>query len=159
MKYFNLFFLAIALSALMVACEMKPNTSADIEPNKQLTEKWDEAINKGDLEALVSLYAEDAIRMQPNEPAQKGREAIRASFKSYLGNNETKDDNITADVKLSGDYAIVWGTYTADYTPNAGGNPVHDQGKWVCIQKRQADGSWKITMDIWNSDLPPVALQ
>ena len=156
MKNLNLFFLAIALSAL-IACEKKTNTTADIEANKQLTEKWDEAFNKGDLDALSSIYTSDAIRMQPNEPVLNGREDIRASFKSFLDQNETiLDDNKALDVTIAGEFAIVRGTYTSDFKPKTGGNPVHDEGKWVCIQKRQADGSWKITMDIWNSDLPPV---
>ena len=54
MKNLNLLFLAIILSAL-IACEKKTNTTADIEANKQLTEKWDEALNKGDEEALKAF--------------------------------------------------------------------------------------------------------
>ncbi len=35
------------------------------------------------------------------------------------------------------------------------GGPISDVGKFVEIFKRQADGSWKIHVTIWNSDKPP----
>ena len=34
--------------------------------------------------------------------------------------------------------------------------PAADDGKYIEIWKRQADGSWKIAYDIFNSDLPPM---
>jgi uncharacterized protein (TIGR02246 family) len=158
MKKANVFILAIAFITL-IACGKKTSTSPDIEANKKLVEQWDEAFNKSDLDALSSLYTIDAIRMQPNEPVLNGREAIRASFKSYFDQNETiLDDNKAVEVTIAGDYAIAHGNYTSDYKPKSGGTPVHDEGKWVSIRKRQADGSWKAVMDIWNSDLPAVAV-
>jgi uncharacterized protein (TIGR02246 family) len=155
MKNMNLFFLVFAVM-VMVACGDKTNTAKLSELQKELLDNWDKTINAGDADALAMLYAEDAIRMQPNEPVQKGREAIRASFKSYIEKNETADDNILLGVTVSEDYVIAWGTYTSDYKPKSGGNQIHDVGKWVAISKQQPDGTLKIVMDIWNSDLPPV---
>jgi ketosteroid isomerase-like protein len=37
------------------------------------------------------------------------------------------------------------------------GKPVNDRGKFLEVWKKQADGKWKCTMDIWNSDLPASA--
>jgi ketosteroid isomerase-like protein len=38
------------------------------------------------------------------------------------------------------------------------GNPVIDNGKYLAVWKKQADGSWKAEADTWNSDkaLPGV---
>jgi ketosteroid isomerase-like protein len=31
---------------------------------------------------------------------------------------------------------------------------VTDHGKYVAVWKKQADGNWKVAVDIWNTDLP-----
>jgi ketosteroid isomerase-like protein len=43
-------------------------------------------------------------------------------------------------------------------TPKAAGAkplPV-DNGKYLGVLKKQADGSWKYLFDTWNSDAPPA---
>jgi ketosteroid isomerase-like protein len=34
------------------------------------------------------------------------------------------------------------------------GTSVNDRGKYLEVWKKQADGTWKCVMDMWNSDLP-----
>jgi hypothetical protein len=33
-----------------------------------------------------------------------------------------------------------------------------DKGKYLTVWKKQADGSWKVLFDMFNSDLPPSLL-
>jgi ketosteroid isomerase-like protein len=40
-----------------------------------------------------------------------------------------------------------------------GGVTASDSGKYVEIRRRQADGTWLITRDIWNSDIPLPAAE
>jgi len=40
---------------------------------------------------------------------------------------------------------------------DAKGKPAKENGKYVEIFKKQTDGSWKVIVDIWNSDLPAAA--
>ena len=40
--------------------------------------------------------------------------------------------------------------------PGAPG-PVHDEGKFVEIRRKEPDGMWLVAVDIFNSDLPPPA--
>jgi ketosteroid isomerase-like protein len=40
-----------------------------------------------------------------------------------------------------------------DFAPE-GGQAMIDKGKYLVVMKRQVDGSWKVAVDIWNSDLP-----
>ena len=47
---------------------------------KELLEQWVDAFNRGDTDALASLYASDAINHQVAEEPVIGREAIRAMF-------------------------------------------------------------------------------
>ena len=47
---------------------------------KTLVAAWVEAFNRKDVEALVALYAEDAVNHQVAETPVQGRAAIRAMF-------------------------------------------------------------------------------
>ena len=42
----------------------------------------------------------------------------------------------------------------ATFTPKDGSDPVVEQLKGIHIYQRQADGTWKIARDIWNTDAP-----
>jgi ketosteroid isomerase-like protein len=42
-------------------------------------------------------------------------------------------------------------------TPKAKGKPMEESSKYLVILKRQADGSWKISRDIENSNTPMPA--
>jgi len=42
-------------------------------------------------------------------------------------------------------------------TPPGAAEPVGDQGKGVEVWKKQRDGSWKVVLDIFNSDVPAPA--
>ena len=63
-----------------VAEEPAVDISVDIEANKNLIDAWDKAHNSGDIEGLMSLYTDDAVRIPPNKPALVGKEAIRSLF-------------------------------------------------------------------------------
>ena len=45
-------------------------------------------------------------------------------------------------------------TYEETLSPKAGGEPTKDSGKWLQIYRPQPNGSWKIYLEIWNSDQP-----
>ena len=45
-------------------------------------------------------------------------------------------------------------TQSSEQKMDASGKPMKDHGKYVEIFKKQADGTWKVVADIWNSDLP-----
>jgi ketosteroid isomerase-like protein len=40
-------------------------------------------------------------------------------------------------------------------TPKEKGEPIFVDGKYLTIYKKQADGSWKISHDCYNSNVPP----
>lgn len=119
-----------------------------------LREAYVTATNAGDAAGVANLFAEDAMRMAPNAPAEVGREAIQsglqASFDTYANNLTASTD----EIEVAGDWAFSRGSYTITLTPKAGGQPTEDAGKWLNVSKRQPDGSWKITRHIWNSNNP-----
>ena len=125
---------------------------------KVADEALQQAIAKGELERIVSFYADDAVLLPTAEPIVTGKDAIRADWRHVLGipgmQNVSKLKHI--DVSRSGDMGYSRGTYRASMVgPN--GEALTEPGKWVSIWKKQADGQWRIVVDFYNTDtMPPV---
>ena len=112
------------------------------------------AFNSGDATKVASLYATDAVVMPTHQPMITGRDAIQNYNKTFF---ETFTATITIspiETKVFGDRALDRGTYTMQLTPKAGGSPIMDEGKYLVLLQRQADGSWKLTHDIDNTNMP-----
>jgi ketosteroid isomerase-like protein len=61
------------------------------------------------------------------------------------------------EVDGRGDLAYVRGTYSMMLTLPGATEPINDTGKYIEIWRKQADGSWRVIRDIFNSDLPVAA--
>jgi len=112
-------------------------------------------VNAGDVDGWIALWDDDGVRMAPNAPAARGKQAIRESvsgvflsvdFEEFTINNE--------EVQVSGDFGFARGNYSF-VTVMAEGDPVPFEGKYLTIFKRQPDGSWKAYRDCFNSNTPP----
>ena len=149
----SLFF--CALFALMLVSLTKAADTQEEQKLRELDAAWSAAAAAKDVDKTVSYYAEDAVVFAPNAPAASTKEAIRKTWKEMITPSSTSGGWKTSKVEVSksGDLAGVNGTY--DFTMNdRSGKPVHDHGNYVAVFKKQADGSWKCIMDIWNSDRP-----
>lgn len=109
-------------------------------------------------EALMALYADDAVSLPSYEPMLKGKNAMMESHKrnkeaGFKMNNMTLT---TMEVWTSGDFAYEIGTYTIDMNMPEMGD-WKDNGKYITIWQKQSDNSWKIKADIWNTDNNPWA--
>jgi uncharacterized protein (TIGR02246 family) len=132
------------------------NQAAAIQALREVELAEERAWISKDLEKAVSFYASDAVAMNPNVPALRGKDQIRASMKAEFDDPSAAPQyQITAvDVAESGELGYTAGTYTFTSTSPATKTLATDRGKWVTIRKQDADGNWKIVQDIVNSDLP-----
>jgi len=108
------------------------------------SQDWDEYV--------AVYYAPDATVLPPNAEAVHGRAAISAFLAAFPPITTFTAEMVT--VEGNGDLAYVHGRYHLDMSTPDG--PQADDGKYIEVWKRQADGSWKIAYDIFNSDLPPM---
>jgi len=124
--------------------------SKDFAAIEAQTKNYIEAVQAGDWAGAVSFYTEDAVLMPPNSPAIEGRANIQVFFEFFppLSNFSMK----IVEIEGRGDMAYVRGTYTMTLTPE-GGEAITDSGKYIEIRKKQLDGSWLLTHDIFNSDV------
>ena len=115
--------------------------------------KFGEAVRQGNGAAIAALYTDDATLMQPNSEMIKGKPGIEAFWKGGLGMGIKDAVLTTVEVLGMGDLAWEIGKYNLKIQP-AGQAGLEDNGKYVVIWKKQADGSWKLHVDIWNTSMP-----
>ncbi|MEX2285023.1 MAG: DUF4440 domain-containing protein [Gemmatimonadota bacterium] len=91
--------------------------------------------------------------MPPNVPGASGVAEIQESLGDFLGAVTVQDFKLTmTNLLVKGDVAIETGTSVMTFQPKAPGAPVvTENGKYVVVWKKQADGSWKLFRDIFNS--------
>ena len=82
------------------------------------------------------------------------REAFERDGFLAIPDFENTSTLVAADTSAGGDLGYTTGTYLARMR-GENGEMVSEPGKWVSIWKRQADGSWRIVVDTYNTDVPP----
>jgi uncharacterized protein (TIGR02246 family) len=112
--------------------------------------KFSKAFEAGDAKALAALYTPDAIAFPPDHEMVKGREAIGEFWKATQQSGVKSAALTTVDVGRSGDVAYEVGTVLLTIQPQ-GKAATTASAKYVVVWKRQADGSWQLHRDIWNS--------
>ena len=132
-----------------------PRGAGDVEAIRQVRDAHVAAVNAGDSDAWVRLFADDAVQMPPNAPANVGRAGIAAWSGGFLGTFRAQFALAVAEVAVAGDWAFERGAYRIALTPRGGGAPFEDQGKYLTLYRRAAGGRWEIARDIWNTDAPP----
>ena len=117
------------------------------------TKGYVEAYNRGDAAAAADFYAEDAKVLPANMEMVSGKQAIREFWKTAMEMGVKKINLETAEVGYDGNLAYERGVSIVNIEPK-GKQARTERGKYLIVLKRQTDGSWKVALDIWNSDSP-----
>ena len=123
------------------------------EQIRGVDEAYGKAVANQDIDAIVALYTPDAFFLPPNSPIAKGSDAIRAVLQAYIDAGANSLDLDTTVLDEQGDVVIEVGQYKLGLQPS-GAEPITDLGKYLQVFKRQADGSFLIAYDCFNSDEP-----
>lgn len=126
-------------------------TDADREAIRALHRDFVGWVKSKNSEALSQIYVADGVLMAPGAPAVIGRADIKAFGDAFPPVTEFSLTEETIDGNA--DVAYVRGSYSI--TLGVPGSPAED-GKFVEVWRKQPDGTWKLAIDIWNSDLAPV---
>jgi uncharacterized protein (TIGR02246 family) len=148
--------LAVAF-AVLLGCQQAPrndNAQADIDAIKQIREKEIASLRDGRPDDFIAVVTSDAVFLPPDEPAVTGHEALRKWAQGMLDQFTVTGAYTGSDVIVAGDWAIERYTGTMTVTPKKGGALVEEHLRGIHIYRRQADGSWRIAQDMWNSGAP-----
>ncbi len=147
-----IFVLLVAAQGDPVAPGGAEGAGGEADALARLDDSWSDAATARDADRVASYYAEDAVAYPPNEPAATGRDAARALWAGMLADPTLSISWKTAHAGVTGDLGYTAGTYELSFQ-GEDGRTVEDRGKYLCVWKKQADGSWKAIHDMWNSDL------
>ena len=145
------------LTCVVLSCAAPESRQIDIAKIRRsivdVEAKFTAAFNRGDVAGVAALYTDDATLLPPNSETLQGRQAIQDFWTGGLRMGLKDVTLTTVDVGGSDDTAYSIGKYTLNIQPE-GQEGMSDSGKYVVVWKRQADGTWKYHVDIWNSSMP-----
>jgi ketosteroid isomerase-like protein len=140
------------LASLAAAAACGPTVNVEQERTALLTVDREWSQTTKDPEKFVTYFADGATVYAPGMPMVTGGEALKKMFTEM---NKAPGFELTwtptkAEVSAGGDIGYTTGSYQSQM----GGVP--EKGKYVTVWRKQADGTWKVTEDIFNADAPPA---
>ena len=147
--------LAVLLPCSIIACaEAVPEVDLDAEKAAlmQVSRDWAATVSSGNVDSMVSYWADDAVVMPPGEAALVGKGAIRGYVTAMLavpGFSITWEPE-QAEVSLSGDMGYMIERNSATFTDSTGTKQTQ-LGKAITIWRKNPEGQWKCVVDGWSN--------
>jgi uncharacterized protein (TIGR02246 family) len=141
----------LGTSLVQLSCS-SPETFDTAQIRKSIEEvnaKYSEAIKEGNLAGAVAGYTDDATMVPPDGGLIKGKQAIEEYYKTLFQMGMKEVVLTTIEVEGSGGTVYEIGKTRVRIQPE-GQQAIQDSTKYLVIWKRQADGTWKVHVDIWN---------
>jgi uncharacterized protein (TIGR02246 family) len=126
---------------------MMENVRAFIESANQ---KFMDAFGRADAAGIAALYTDNPKLLPPGSPMMSGREVVQSFWQGTMDMGIKEARLETLEVESQGNLASEIGRFTLTVQPQ-GSERSTMTGKYVVVWKNQ-DGTWKIHVDIWNTD-------
>ena len=116
------------------------------------------AMVEKDVDLMLGMYAEDAISLPNYGPRMQGMEAFRQNHAQMeaAGMKVLSFESEPTEVWQAGDQVIEIGKYEISLEMAGMPGQIDDQGKYLTIYERNADGELKIKVETWNTDFNPM---
>jgi len=146
------------LSLLLVVSGCSPKPAAAFDPAAesavlmQRDAEWSNLATAGkDLEKVLSYWTDDAVVMEPGQPAVEGKAAIRAYVAQSFATPGFKIHWVSEKPVFSPDGKMAYMRGTDDMTvPGLKGLPMTLHLRGYSIWRKDADGQWRCSVDIAN---------
>jgi uncharacterized protein (TIGR02246 family) len=143
--------LGVAAMTFMVTGDARAPRSAGATEIAQVSEQWAKHWSAKNLEAVVALYADDAVFLPSNGSRFTGRAAIRDLFAKALASYTPELQVHSKVTGQSGDLAYDSGEYEEMST--SGGVARTGRGNYLVVLRRDAEKRWRIVEHMW-TDAP-----
>jgi ketosteroid isomerase-like protein len=155
-RLFSLFLMFLFGVSLLQAQDMSELKSKV----QKLNDEFAERMVAGDMESMWDGYADDVISMPSYEPMLKGKDACIESSKQMMGSGMkfTEFKTTVTDVMKYDNLVVDIGTYELKMTMPGMADPINDHGKYLTLWEMQKDGSMKVKVETWNTDVNPMQM-
>jgi ketosteroid isomerase-like protein len=155
-------FAALAVSSLAAGAQAR-RTSTAREDEARLRSAVEAAgaraaasFNRGDIAGFIHAYADDVWVFPPNDQPFQGPNAALDYFRRSYDQGFRNFQITTTGLDRQGTMAYETGIYSGEFaTPGQAGAMTRDNGKYVQIWKRNANGEWRTHFVMWSSNNPP----
>jgi uncharacterized protein (TIGR02246 family) len=131
-----------------------PAGAASIPELAALTQSWAREWQARHLDAVLELYAPDAVFINADGSRVAGKPALRQFFKTVLEQYKAEPTVASVTSEEAGDLGTDWGGYHEVVTPiGKAGNPIETHGTYLVIARRSG-GRWLIEDQMWTGSTP-----
>jgi uncharacterized protein (TIGR02246 family) len=145
----------IATLCLFSACTEAPGPESDhVADEARIREVINRAVaafGTGDAETLAAIRTEDSVVLKPEAEPLIGKQARHDSLEAVFAQFDVEESRSIKEIDITGDRAIVWGTYTVILAPKDGSPPINEAGNYIDVLHKQPDESWLFARTIWNA--------
>ena len=146
-----IFFIIISLFTFsFLSCQATDSKSEQLK--LFATDKeWSAAIAEGNINRMVTFWADDAVLYAPEAQIVIGRESIKDILRKNRAISGFSFERKPAEVFVSnsGDLGYTTGTFNISL-PDIEGKLIKRQGNYVSIWNKQKNGNWKCSVNIGN---------
>ena len=151
----------VLLALLLVVAlpmDVQAAQGSELEQFQAAVTEYEKHFTAGDVDALMTLFAEEVKAIPPGEEMLIGRPAIEAHLTSFLGAYTLDRQFEVLEYAVNENTAYRLGEWTNILTPvDGGGIPQVEVGHCM-FGYEKVDGEWMVVLQLWNyEDLPNVA--
>jgi ketosteroid isomerase-like protein len=110
---------------------------------------------RGDVAAMVAIYATDGVALPPGRHAIRGTAALTEYWTRAPGVRVLEHRATPDSIVVIGPVAYDWGTYRVRTQADTSAAR-ETVGKYVIVWREAAPGSWRMHVDMWNAAPAPA---
>ncbi|PJA97987.1 MAG: hypothetical protein CO128_09680 [Ignavibacteriales bacterium CG_4_9_14_3_um_filter_30_11] len=154
----NLIFIVVIFCLIIPQINSQTNEELMTEI-QELNNQFAKLMIAKDFNNLLNMYTDDIYSLPSYSNIIHGKEEMIAAneIEKRTHSKWLSFNLYTKDIIEEGNLVIEIGEYNLAIEMPGGTPPITDMGKYVNIWERQNDGTLKIKVDIWNTNLNPWA--
>ncbi len=159
MKLISSLFMAALVTAAGYACAVDTSTNSttnadsmtdtDQHEIQTVLDRYEQALNASDVDAVIELYAADGVFMPASAPTAVGIESVRAAYEHVFSTIKLNITFTVEEIVADGSIAFARSGSKGTVTVLADGTTVPEENRELFVFQKE-NGVWKIARYMFN---------